>query len=160
MRRFVFLALTSLMVSLVNAQDFVQLFMDAYPNDPNIKCITISPKMMQEILKNETGQDTNVREIISGLKSMQMIVSSVDGENYYNSALETARRSGNRYEPFASFNSATEDYQILVRKRRDEIVEMIMLSFKDNRFTVINFTGEIKTEHISTLAGSIAKERL
>lgn len=160
MKRMLILLVAGLMASLASAQDFVQLFMDEHRGDAAISCITISPKMMQEILKSETEKDENILEVISGLKSMQVLSSTTNGEDYYRQALETVKRNSSRYEAYSSFNSNGEDYQILVRKINGEIAEMIMMSFTNNRFVVINLTGNIKAEFISTLAGSIAKEKL
>lgn len=151
---------TSLMVSLASAQDFVQLFMDEHRGDAALSCITISPKMMQEIMKSETEKNESILEVISGLKSMQVLSATTNGEDYYRQALETVKRNSSRYEAYSSFNSNGKDYQIMVRKISGEIVEMIMMSFANSRFVVINLTGTIKAEFISTLAGSIAKEKL
>ncbi len=160
MKRLFLMLVTGLMVTLANAQDFVQLFMDEHRDDSAISCITISPKMMQEILKSEIEKNENMVEVISGLKSMQVLSSTTNGEDYYRQALETVKKNSSRYEAYSSFNSNGGDYQIMVRKISGEIVEMIMMSFTNNRFVVINLTGNIKAEFISTLAGSIAKEKL
>ena len=57
----------------VSAQDFASRFLTEHKADSNLTCITISPKMMEEIMKSDAEKDDEVLEIISNLKSMQML---------------------------------------------------------------------------------------
>ena len=72
----------------VSAQDFASRFLSEYESDSNLVCITISPKMMREIMKSDVERDDEVLEIISNLKSMQMLTSEVKGQKYYDAALK------------------------------------------------------------------------
>lgn len=144
--------------TLLMAQDFTSLFLKEYKADTNLVCVTISPKMMEEILKNEKEKDEDVLEIISGLKSMQILSSRINGEVYYDEALRVIEKNQKRYDPFLSYNDEDENYRIMVRKRNDTIVELIMLRIEKSHFVVINFTGRIKPEFISTLAKSMAQK--
>ena len=57
----------------VSAQDFASRFLTEHKADSNLTCITISPKMMEEIMKSDAEKDDEVLEIISNLKSMILI---------------------------------------------------------------------------------------
>ena len=53
----------------LRAQDFVSRFMDEHMPDSNLTCITISPKMMREIVRNDSGKSEELLEMIADLKS-------------------------------------------------------------------------------------------
>lgn len=54
----------------VSAQDFASRFMAEHQADSNLTCVTISPKMMEEIMKSDAEKDKEVLDMISNLKSM------------------------------------------------------------------------------------------
>ena len=41
----------------VSAQDFASRFMAEHQADSNLTCVTISPKMMEEIMKSDAEKD-------------------------------------------------------------------------------------------------------
>ena len=137
------------------AQDFASRFMDEHKEDINLTCVTISPKMMEEIMKNDAEKDEAVLDILSNLKSMQMLTSEVNGQYYYNEALEVVKKNSNRFEPFLSFKDKSANCQIMVRKNKKTIVELVMLMHEKEHFSVINFTGIMNPEFISKLAASM-----
>lgn len=49
--------------------------------DSNLTCVTISPKMMEEIMKSDAEKDKEVLDMISNLKSMQVLTSDVEGKS-------------------------------------------------------------------------------
>lgn len=155
-RSFTFLWITFFALY-INAQDFVSLFLENHENDSTISCITISPTMMEEILKTESDKNDTIVDVISKLKSMKILTTTGNGEAYYDKALETFEKSSRRYEHLGVFNSEREDYKIFVRKRRKTIVEMTMLLFRNDQFAIINFTGNIEPGFILTLAKSVSQ---
>ena len=143
----------------VSAQDFASRFLSEYESDSNLVCITISPKMMREIMKSDVERDDEVLEIISNLKSMQMLTSEVKGQKYYDAALKVVEKNPGRFEPFLSFKDKSANCQIMVRKKNDAIIELVMLMHDKNHFAVINFTGNMSPEFISQLAASMKSKR-
>ena len=143
----------------VSAQDFASRFLSEYDSDSNLVCITISPKMMREIMKSDVERDDEVLEIISNLKSMQMLTSEVKGQKYYDAALKVVEKNPGRFEPFLSFKDKSANCQIMVRKKNDAIIELVMLMHDKNHFAVINFTGNMSPEFISQLAASMKPKR-
>lgn len=143
----------------VSAQDFASRFLSEYESDSNLVCITISPKMMREIMKSDVERDDEVLEIISNLKSMQMLTSEVKGQKYYDAALKVVEKNSGRFEPFLSFKDKSANCQIMVRKKNDAIIELVMLMHDKNHFAVINFTGNMSPEFISRLAASMKPKR-
>lgn len=137
------------------AQDFTSRFLTEHKTDTNLTCVTISPKMMEEIMKSDAEKDDEVLDIISNLKSMQMLTAKVKGQNYYNEALKVIEKNTGLFEPFLSFSDKSENCQIMVRKKKDTIIELVMLIHEKNHFVVINFTGHMSPEFIAKLAASM-----
>lgn len=143
----------------VAAQDFASRFLAEHKADTNLTCITISPKMMEEIMKNDAEKDDEVLEIISNLKSMQMLTTRIKGQKYYEEALKIVEKNSGRFESFLSFKDKFGDCRIMVRKKNDAIIELVMLMREKNNFSVINFTGNMSPEFISKLAASMKVKR-
>ena len=133
----------------VSAQDFASRFMAEHKADSNLTCVTISPKMMEEIMKSDA--DKEVLDMISNLKSMQVLTSDVEGKKYFDAALKVVEKNTGRFESFLSFKDKSENCQIMVRKKKDTIVELVMLMHEKNHFAVINFTGNMSPEFIAQI---------
>ncbi|NDV80456.1 DUF4252 domain-containing protein [Bacteroides sp. 51] len=143
---------------LLSAQDFTSIFLEENEADSTLTRVTISPKMMGEILNSDTEKNEDILEIISNLKSMQILSSEANGESYFQKALKVAQDHSKRFEPYLSYEDENENCQIVVRKRGGSIVELIMLMVEEDRFAIINFTGKIKPEFISTLTKSMTRK--
>ena len=102
----------------VSAQDFASRFMAEHQADSNLTCVTISPKMMEEIMKSDAEKDKEVLDMISNLKSMQVLTSDVEGKKYFNAALKVVEKNSGRFESFLSFKDKSEKCQIMVRKKK------------------------------------------
>ncbi len=150
------LTLVSVTVCLwMQAQDFASRFIAHYPADSALVCVTISPKMMEEILRSEKEKDAGMIEIISTLKSMQLLSSESNGAAYYTHALEVLEQNEELFEPLALITEPTEDSRILIRKKEDTIIELVMLTHTNERFSVINFTGNMDPDFIVRIAGAM-----
>ena len=143
----------------VSAQDFASRFLTEHKGDSNLTCVTISPKMMEEIMKSDAEKDKEVLDMISNLKSMQVLTSDVEGKKYFNAALKVVEKNSGRFESFLSFKDKSENCQIMVRKKKNTIIELVMLMHGKNNFSVINFTGNMSSEFISKLAASMKPKR-
>lgn len=159
MRVLLLIGIFSVLSSVSMAQDFASRFRNNNENDSVLTCVTISPKMMQEILNNESDKDDDILEMISELKSMQMCTSPINGQHYYDRALEVIERNSKLFEPFLSFNDTSGNFQIVVRKKRDTIIELVMLIHQNDGFALINFTGKMNAKFISKLAESVRREK-
>jgi hypothetical protein len=138
------------------AQDFATRFMTEHQQDGHISCITISPTMMNKILKvDAVEKDENMSEMISNLKSMQLITSDVRPLHYYREALKIIDKNADRFEPYHSFKDHGGEGKIMLRKHKGVIVEMVLLKKTRYKFSVINFTGNMSEEFISQLAGTV-----
>lgn len=141
---------------LLPAQDFTSIFLEENEADSTLVHVTISPRMMEEILKSDTGKNEEILEVISSLKSMQALFSNVNGESYFRKARKVVDDHTGRFEPYLSHAEDNNNCQIVVRKRDGTIIELVMFTIEDHRFTVIDFTGNIKPGFISTLTRSMS----
>jgi len=158
MKRVLLMCCLFLLPVILSAQDFTSLFLDENSTDSTLTLVTISPKMMEEILKCDTEKDEDILEIISNLKSMQVLSSGINGESYFQKAQKIVGEHSKRFEPYLSYEDEKENCQIVVRKKWGSIVELIMLMVEEDRFAIINFTGKIKPEFISTLTKSMTRK--
>lgn len=144
----------------VAAQDFATRFMAEHKSDANLSCITISPSMMKQILKvDAVEKDENMAEVISNLKSMQLITAKVKATRYYQEALKIVEKNSDRFDPYLSSKDKFGESRIMVRRHKGTIVEMVMLTNYRKKFSVINFTGIMSDDFISELAGSMKQKR-
>ena len=138
------------------AQDVASKFMAENKTDVRLNCISVSPRLMEEVLKvNVENDGDKILDIISKLKSMQMISSEKEGSKYYKKALSILEKNTNRFEPFLSFNDSSQNCRIMVRKKNGIILELVMLTNVSEKFCVINFTGNMNDKFIDKVANSL-----
>lgn len=136
----------------VCAQDFASRFLESHKPDTNLNCVTISPNMMEKVMNLDVQNEDKMMDIISKLKSMQMLTTQVNGQKYYKEALSVLEKNSGRFVSFLTFDDKSENFQIMVRKKKDAIIELVMLMREDDNFTVINFTGNMSKDFIARLA--------
>lgn len=151
MKSVLLMCLMALLSIAVSAQDFASRFMAEHKGDSNLTCVTISPKMMKEIMKNDAEKDKEVMDMISNLRSMQVLTSEVEGEKYFDAAIKVAEKNIGWFESLLSFKDKSENYQIMVRRKKDTIVELVMLMNEKNHFAVVNLTGDMNSEFIAQI---------
>lgn len=140
--------------TVAHTQDFASRFRKEHQGDSALVCVTISPKMMHDIMNDSTQKDEGMMEIIADLKSMQMCVSNENGQAYYDSALDVFDNNSSLFEPFLSYDGDEGNCKIMVRKRKGEFTELIMFMKQNEGFSLINFTGDMDDEFIAKLAQS------
>lgn len=160
MKRILLLVAALCVAGLLEAQDFVSRFMKDRTSDSNLECISISLKMIQEVLDIKAdASNKELLDMISELKSMQILSSDVKGKMYYKEAEEILKRNTTRFEPFASYQAKDMSSQILVRRRGKNIVELVMLVNEGDGFSVINFTGDMNDDFIKRISKSLQVSR-
>ena len=150
-RTWLTVCLLALIATGTQAQDFASRYMAEHEGDSLLHCISVSPKMMEEIMKSDAEKDKEVLDMISNLKSMQVLTSDVEGKKYFNAALKVVEKNSGRFESFLSFKDKSENCQIMVRKKKSTIVELVMLMHEKNHFAVVNFTGNMSPEFIAQI---------
>jgi len=157
MKGVLFILWMSLISSSLSAQDFASRYLENHKPDDKLTWVTVSPKMIEKVMKLDVnGDDQATMDIISKLKSMQLLSKKENGRKHYEEALEILDKNANRFEPYLSYTSKEMDLQIMVRKKRKVIIELVMLICEDENFTVINFTGNMSGDFITKLAKSVS----
>ena len=90
-------------------------------------------------------------DIISRLKSMQIVNAGRQGKTYFKHAEEMARKNSARFKELASYDEGKDHCRIFVREHKTEIVELVLLRQVGKQFTVINFTGDMNHAFIRQL---------
>ena len=152
MKSVLFILWMSLISVSVCAQDFASRFLESHKPDTNLNCVTISPNMMEKVMNLDVQNEDKMMDIISKLKSMQMLTTQVNGQKYYKEALSVLAKNSGRFVSFLTFDDKSENFQIMVRKKKDAIIELVMLMREDDNFPVINFTGNMSKDFIARLA--------
>lgn len=152
MKSVLFILWMSLISVSVCAQDFASRFLESHKPDTNLNCVTISPNMMEKVMNLDVQNEDKMMDMISKLKSLQMLTTQVNGQKYYKEALSVFEKNSGRFVSFLTFDDKSENFQIMVRKKKDAIIELVMLMREDDNFTVINFTGNMSKDFIARLA--------
>lgn len=127
------------------SQDFASKYMQICKDDTAVHCITVSPKMMIQMLKNNTHHNDEMKPLIKKLKSARIITTSHHGEGYYQIAENLVKKNSQRFQPDKSYRNSHSYGSFYVRKKRGETVELIMLhnDIRAKKFILINLTGKI-----------------
>lgn len=155
MRRVLWVSLLMACVLSATAQDFTSFFLQEYETDTLFSRVTVSPEMIGRIIQGDTVKDGETLEMISSLKSMQVLSSPTGGKGYYDVAVKVLENHPKRFQPLLSYSNESESGQIAIRKKNDAVVELIMLVLDDGRFAIISFTGDISSRFISALTESV-----
>ena len=132
-------------------QDFATKFMELNCEDlKELTCNTVSPFMMDRIMKLESLEDNDeMRKILSQLKSIQIVKAKgiALGDTLFNRATELAQQNKRRYQLFAN----DKERQIYLRKRNKIIVEMVFIANNENIFNIVNLTGNMNENFLKEL---------
>lgn len=157
-RRLMVAVAMALLTVAAGAQDFASRFSSEHKQDSNLVCVTISPKMMQEILENDENKDEGVVDVISGLKSMRICTSKMNAREYFDDALSLAEKNSSLFETVRARNDRDCMSRMVVRRRKNTVIELVMLLCDSRGFQLINFTGKIDAKIIAKLSGEMNRE--
>lgn len=159
--------LAAVMLSVcVNAQrntDFAARYMEMCDGDTLVQCVTVSPKMMEQLTVPDSTKSQSMQSAIQKLRSARIITASSNGEAYYEKAENILKSYPQRFEHYESYDYDDGECHgaFYIRKKRNgEVTELIMLRaniIKDT-MTIINLTGDIDGEFISSLMGGTVIE--
>lgn len=147
--------LATLGVMAQRGQDFASRFMQQCKGDTAVHCVTVSPKMMEQLTRQPgAGCNEHIAQAIEKLKSARIITASVHGEGYYQMAESLLKKNAQRFRHDRSYRSDQAYGVFYSRKGRGgETVELIMLhaDTKARSVVIINLTGDIDQEFINCL---------
>lgn len=131
--------------------DFATHFTATAAREDRLTCRTVSPQMMERIMQfKEDETDNDLRRVLAQIKSIRIVTADDEDarKGLYARAGRLAGKNARRYRPYAQ----TDDTTVYARRRGKYIVEIVVMSFKDNRhFSLIDMTGNMTEDFISQL---------
>lgn len=129
-------------------QDFASKYMQICKGDTAVHCITVSPKMMAQMLKSGTHHKEDLKPLIKKLKSARIITTSQHGEGYFQIADELLKKNSSRFKNDGNYRNSHSYGSFFIRKVKGQTVELILLhaNVKAKKFILINLTGKIDDE--------------
>ena len=148
-----FIAATlSLTAAAQRSFDFAEKFLSRCKGDSTVKCVTISPKMLEQMLKQHEGdRNESLVQAIGKLKSVRIVTAH---ENYYQQAEDLLLKNSRRFKAEKDYRSEHDHGAFFTRKDKEgNTVELIMLHEDCNsqQLTIINLTGDIDEEFLCFL---------
>lgn len=132
--------------------DFAEKFMSLCTADTTVNCVTVSPKMMEQLVRQHTtDRPENIMQAISKLKSARIVTAHAD---YYQKAEDLLTKNQRRFQAERDYRNGEQHGAFYTRKnRKGHTVELIMLheDCKSNRLTIVNLTGNIDEEFLCFL---------
>lgn len=137
----------------VQGQDFASRFMHEVQKDTTIRCETISPKMLETLMKNEEEEKERTKSLISKLKSVRIINAPKRSVSYFQKAETLLENNKNRFQEISEDRN-DETKKIFLRKKDDVILELVLLNLDSlqNKLTIVNLTGEMDNDFIQELS--------
>lgn len=136
-------------------QDFASKFMERCDDDTAVHCITISPKMMEQLTKQpDANRNEHIAQAIQKLKSARIITANVHGEGYYQLAEKLLKKNPQRFKHNQNYHNSHAYGTFYTRKTSDgNTVELIMLhaDTKTKSLVIVNLTGDIDNDFINSL---------
>ncbi|MDE5947666.1 MAG: DUF4252 domain-containing protein [Prevotella sp.] len=166
MRRAVFLAIAAIMAVTVSAQgvqDFASRFVRECDVDTAIQCITVSPKMMEQLTR-KAGTDNNesMAQAIQKLRSARIVTTSTHCETYYRQAENLLKKNAQRFKHNKDYRNGHGHGTFYTRKTRNgDTVELVMLHADTDSdiLVIVNLTGDIDEEFISTITRTFGNRK-
>ena len=141
-------------------QDFASKFMEGCDEDTAVQCVTVGPKMMEEIMRRpDTSRNEHIAQAIQKLKSARVITSATRGETYYRMAEDLLKKNPQRFSHAGDYRSGHAYGTFYTRKTASgDTVELIMLhtDTKAGSMVIVNLTGDIDEDFISSLTKSFS----
>lgn len=147
------LALVVLSAAAQKSQDFAQKFVTLCKSDTTVRCVTVSPKMMEQLAAHQTdAHPDDITEAIAKLKSARIVTAPA---HRYDQAEELLKKNARRFKQQDSFQT-TDGVRGAFYTRQDregQTVELIMLRQDDarDRLTIVCLTGDIDQEFLCFL---------
>ncbi len=157
MKRILNTVLMVLTVAAVSAQqslDFAEKFITLCKSDSTVKCITISPKMMEQLVKQHLEEKPeNIVQAIEKLKSARIVSARAALFEKADSLLKKHKRRFTAVKEYGGTDSKIHGAFYSRKNKKGQTVELVMLreDAENNSLTIVNLTGDIDEEFLCFL---------
>ena len=156
MKRIIFTLLMAMTVQVAtlaqSAPDFAEKFVTIHKADSTLKCITVSPKMMEQLVRlHNDGRSENLHQAIAKLKSARIVSGNAD---YFQKAVELLEKNKSRFHAEREYRTDGIHGAFFTRRdKKGDTVELILLleEPQNDKFTIVNLTGDIDEEFLCFL---------
>ncbi|WP_104369279.1 DUF4252 domain-containing protein [Prevotella sp. MGM1] len=139
-----------------SAQDFASRFMQMCDEDTAVVCVTVSPKMMEQLgRQNDAEISEDMAQAIHKLKSARIVTATSNSDVYYDRAEKLLVKNNRRFRRSKSYNTQSAHGTFYTRQTKNgNTVELILLHNDTRKGTmvIVNLTGDIDKEFIDSLA--------
>lgn len=155
---FVFLLLTPLSnANLLQAQDGIVKFFNAYLEDERFTVVYITPKMFQMIAKLDAKDPDyqNVKNVLQDLKGLRILTTEdKNAGQFYREAI--SKFNSNEYELLMKVRDKSENVHFWTKENANgTVAELILLVGGNKEFTMISFVGNIDLQKIAKLSDKL-----
>lgn len=166
MRRVLCLLTLVMTVTLVHAQrgqDFASKYIGLCKGDSSIQCVTVSPKMVEQLLKSgDYDNNESIKEALTKLKSVRVITVTDNGKDYYERAENLLKKNARRFHQDKAHQTGQQQRAFYTRKdKKGNPVELVML-YNNNeaeKTIIVNLTGTLDEGFIRSVARHFEKKR-
>ncbi len=133
-----------------NEQDFASRFMSLYGKGTTLTCTTVSPLMMERMLRLPSVEDNEqTRQVLQQLKSIRLVTNTDAAETakLYDHAVKLAQRNKARYR----LQCEEDDKKLYTRKRGNVVVEMVLLMKQNGHLSLVNLTGNMSDKFMEQI---------
>lgn len=166
MKRLVSIIAVAMMCLLATAQrtvDFASKFIDTYKGDTTVHCITIGPKMMEQLTKHhDENRNEYIAQAIQKLKTARIVMTSTFGSEYFEKAEKLLKKYPKRFCHDKDYHNDHAHGAFYTRQVKEgKVVELIMLhnDTTKNILVIVNLTGDIDEEFTELLSKNLGNKK-
>ncbi|MCC8146411.1 MAG: DUF4252 domain-containing protein [Bacteroidales bacterium] len=154
------LILFIILISSSSQAQVMNAFLDKYGKDENIIVVNIGKRMLDK-MQSDSLATPELQKAIDGLESIR-IVSSNDQEiigAYYQSAYELVHKT-KKFTEVLSIDHEDELLHILIKKTKEKVNELVLLSKDKKDFHFISLQGNIQLDVLAKYSENIGVKGL
>lgn len=156
MKKYILILLAVCFTFSLEAQNVIGSFLNKHGKDGSLQIVSIGKKMFETIEEQALGTP-ELLQAINGLENIQ-IVSSKESElnkEYYQSVNALLEEDAS-FQPLFSMNTENVQLQAVMKSSKGVINELIVLSYDQEKFTLISMVGELNLELLANYTNAIA----
>lgn len=166
MKRLVSIIAVAMMCLLATAQrtvDFASKFIDTCKGDTTVHCITVGPKMMEQLTKHhDENPNEYIAQAIQKLKTARIVMTSTFGSEYFEKAEKLLKKYPKRFCHDKDYHNDHAHGAFYTRQVKEgKVVELIMLhnDTTKNILVIVNLTGDIDEEFTELLSKNLGNKK-
>lgn len=140
----------TLTLSAQKETDFTSRFLEQDHVEESVFCQTVGPAMIAQLVTAYSGSlSPEVAAQLKNIKSMRVVTAkgTLAPDELLRIALNLLQQDKGRYTELAE----KSHYQLYARKKKDTIVELILIDTQHAQFNMVNVTGTLDADALQQL---------